>query len=196
MNDIKKPKVTNSLAEQELNKAEAQFKAFDDQVKDLTLDRMNEAKKLETEPQTKLSQAELEAAGDIFLKPVKTIGCPDKFNENYRKDWEFKSEYVKFIAENNEIIGEEIDLWTKPFAGVPAMEWKVPVNKGVWGPRYLAEQILNCTYHRLRMDEGKQTQNTSCGIMYGQFVVDNIVERLTARPVTNKKSVFMGAIGF
>jgi len=58
----------------------------------------------------------------------------------------FQKEYVQFIAENKEIIGETIEIWTRPFGGMPAEFWKVPVNKPVWGPRYLAEQIKRCYY--------------------------------------------------
>lgn len=190
-----RPKSTTSLAEKELDKAEAHFKAHDEQVKALTLDRMNEAKKEEVEPQTKLSQADIAKSKDIYLKPVKTISCKEKFNEKYRDDYNFDKEYVHFIAENHEVIGEEIDAWTKPYAGVPAEEWKIPTNKPVWGPRYLAEQIKRKNYHRLKSEQSTITDQSGMGTFHGSIIVDSVVQRLDALPVSNRKSVFMGASG-
>jgi len=196
---VEKPKVTSSLAEKELDKAEAQFKEFDKSVKDLTLDRMNTAPKLETEQQTRLSSREIAKIPEHYLKPWKTIGCHDKFNEAYREQWEFAKQYVPFIAENNEIKGEEIDIWTKPFAGVPAQWWKVPVNKPVFAPRHVAERIKAATYHKLIMN----TEDPRCQMPTGSDgvatyntrpVVDVTVQRLDAYPVSDKKSIFM-AVG-
>ena len=123
-----KLKSTSTLAQKELDKAETQFQDFDKQVKEMTLDRMNEAPKLEVEPQTKMAQKDIQNSKDVYLKPHKTIGSKEKFNEKFREDYNFSTQVVQFIAENKEIIGEEIDIWTKPFPGMPAEEWKVPCN--------------------------------------------------------------------
>ena len=192
---VKERPETNTLGNKELDKAEKQFEAFDENIKSLTLDRMNQAPKLETEPQTKLSQQDIARAQDIYIKPFKTIGCREKFNEDYRQDYEFAKQNVQFTAENKEIIGDKIELWTKPFAGVPAMFWQVPVNKPVWGPRYLAERIKGCTYHRLKMEE-TPTNTNQFGQEYGKMAVDTTIQRLDATPVSQRKSVFMGAVNF
>lgn len=192
----KRPEGSTSLAQQELDKAESQFKEFDNQVQSMTLDRMNMAPKAEVESQTKLSQSEIAKSKDIYLKPYKIIGSKEKFNENYRDEYNFKKEYVHFTAENIEIIGEDIDLWTKPFAGMPAENWKVPVNKPVWGPRYLAEQIRGCKYHRLMMQQNVNVGADGMGQYYGSMAVDKTVQRLNAEPVSDRKSIFMGANSF
>lgn len=194
MTEQKKPKV-NSDGQKELDKAQAQFEAFDENVKTMTLDRMNAAPKEETEPQTKLSSKEIEKSKDIYLKPKRSISCKEKFNEKYRDSYNFDKEYVHFIAENKEIIGETIDLWTRPYPGMPAEEWEVPVNKPVWGPRYLAEQIKRKFYHRLMMQQAP-TSSDSMGQYYGTMAVDTTVQRLDAIPVSKRKSVFMGAGAF
>ena len=191
-----KPKATNSLAEKELDSAQKQLDAFEQNVKDLTLDRMNQAPKQEAEAQTKLSSEEISKSKDVYLKPHKVISCKDKFNEDYRKQYEFDKEYVQFIAENKEIIGETIELWSKPYAGIPAEYWQVPSNKPVWGPRYLAEQIKRCTYHRLVMQQSVITATNHAGQMFGALAADTIVQRLDAHPVSSKKSIFMGAKSF
>jgi hypothetical protein len=191
-----KPKPTSSLAEKELDNAQKQFETFDNQVKDMTMDRMNAAPKVEKEEQTKLSQSEIARSKDIYLKPIRSIGSPQKFNEKFRELWNFDKEYVQFIAENHEIIGEDLDIWTRPYGGVPAEEWKVPVNKPVWGPRYLAEQIKRKFYHRLTMAQNVVTESNGVGQMYGALAVDTTIQRLDARPVSNRKSVFMGANSF
>jgi hypothetical protein len=190
-----KPKVMTST-EKELDKVEKQFEAFDDSIKKMTLDRMNEAPREETEMQTKMCQNEIAKSKDIYLKPLKTVSCREKFNENFRATYEYDKEYVQFIAEHKELIGEKIEKWTKPFAGVPAEYWEVPTNKPVWGPRYLAEEIKRCSYHRLKMDQATLTAGDGYGQYYGAMAVDTIVQRLDAHPVTKRKSLFMGASGF
>lgn len=185
----------NSESAKELDRVQNQFEEFDNQVKSMTLDRMNQKPKEETEPQTKLSQADIAKSKDIYLKPKRTISCQDKFNELYRDEYNFQKEYVQFIAENKEIIGETIDIWTRPFAGMPAEEWDVPVNKPVWGPRYLAEQIKRCYYHRLIMQE-KPTYSEGGNQFFGSMAVDTTVPRLDAVPVSSRRSVFMGSTTF
>lgn len=182
--------------EKEVAKLQKELDEFEDQCKTLTQDRMNQAPILEQEPQTKLSQKQIEKTKEIYLKPARSISVPEKFNETYREEWNFAKEYVKFIAEHKEIIGETIELWTKPFAGIPAEYWQIPVNTPVCGPRYLAERIRACKYHRLSMEERYTADNiagtTGMGTIYGKIVVDNTVQRLSAEPLTDKKSIFMG----
>lgn len=186
-------KKTFSNQEQELDRLDKEFKKFDDEVKSLTQDRMNEtAKKIEIEPQIKLSASEIEEAPRVVLKPTTTISGRDKFNERFRKDWEFQKQAVHFVAQHNEIIGEDIDMWTKPFAGVPAEYWNVPTNKPIWAPRYVAEQIKRSTYHRLTMKENTITSKDSYGQYNGSMVADEVIQRLDAHPVSDSKSIFMG----
>jgi hypothetical protein len=191
-----KPKTSNSASEKELAKAEKQFDAFDANIKEMTQDRMNEAPKLELEAQTKMSQQDIEKAKQIYLKPHRSISSKEKFNEKYREDYNFSTEYVYFMAENKEIIGETIELWTKPFPGMPAQEWKVPANTPLWGPRHLAEQIKRARYHRFKMQQNVSTNADINGQYYGSMAVDTTIQRLDAVPVSTRKSVFMGANNF
>ena len=180
----------------ELEKVDQQMQKVEESITGMTLDKANMAPKEEAEPQTKMSMKELaEKVGDVYLKPKRSIMGKDKFNENFRKDWEFDKEYVRFIAENKEIIGESIDLWTKPYGGVPAEEWEVPTNKPVFGPRYLAERIKNCSYHRFFMAD--KIISDGAGVQqYGHMTVDKVIQRLDAYPVKEQKSIFMGSNGF
>lgn len=197
----RKPQV-NSAGERELDKVAKQFDAFDNEVKEATQARFNEAPKEEVEPQTKMSQKQV-AKGEIWLKPKTTLfavdpktGKANQFNEKFRKDYEFKKEYVKFIAENRELQGQHIELWTLPFGGMPAEEWIVPTNVVVWGPRYLAERLKGCYYHRLVMQEQAQMSSDGVGTYHGKIVADSTVQRLDAVPVGERRSVFMGASSF
>ena len=192
---VKKQDILNSPAKQEMQKLEKQFDAFDDHVKNLTQDRMNTASKLDVEPQTKIAQRDMEKMKDIYLKPKRTIPSKEKFNEDYRNDYNFAKEYVQFTAENKEVIGETIDFWIKPFPGLPAEEWSVPSNKPIWAPRYVAERLKNCSYHRLTMQD-RAISSDGMAQYYGQLVVDNTVQRLDAIPVSGRKSIFMGATNF
>jgi hypothetical protein len=190
----RKPNV-NSESEKELAKVEQQFDSFQNQIEQLTLDRMNMAPKTEHEPQTKLSSNQIADAKQIYLKPEKTIGARDKFNEKFRMNWNYDKEFVLFIAENNEIKGETIEVWTRPYGGIPAEFWKVPCNIPVWGPRYLAEQLTKCKYHVFSMDRSQNTGADGTGTYYGTMVVDSVKQRLDARPVTQRRSVFLSATG-
>lgn len=195
MSEHKKPKTSSDYAQTELDKAEKQFNEFDKSVKELTMDRMNAAPKEESEPETKISTRQAQNAKDVYLKPKRSIGAKDKFNEKFREKYEFDKQYVKFIAENKEITGETIDIWTRPYGGMPAEWWEVPCNKPVWGPRYLAEQIKRKFYHRLVMQQ-TPTEHTGVGTMYGSMAVDTTVPRLDAHPVSERKSIFMGSTTF
>lgn len=199
-----RPKSSSKYAESELDKAEKQIDQFEQNIKDLTLDRMNQAPKKEEEQQTKISTRQAQKADAQVLKPRRTLGPGvnpktgerEKFNEKFRKDWEFDNQPVRFIAENKECIGNTIEIWTKPYAGVDCHYWEVPVNRPVIGPRYLPEAIKKCTYHRLIMDENKPNQMSE-GMMQttggaAGAVVDETRNRLDALPVTENKSIFMG----
>jgi hypothetical protein len=198
MNDIakNKPKPQSSLAEKELDKAQEQFEKFDEDIKSMTMDRMNEAPKQETEPQTKIAQRDLDKMQENYLKPHRVIPARDKFNERFRSAWEFDREYVQFIAQNNEIKGETIDMWTRPYGGLSAEWWQIPVNKPVWAPRYVAEQVKRKSYHRLIMDDTKVTGADGRGQYYGTMAVDSTIQRLDAMPVSTRKSIFMGGSEF
>ena len=185
------------MSKKDLEKSIEQIDSFEESCKQLTLDRLNATPKKEVEPQTKLSSREIEKSQEIYLKPEKTVGARDKFNEKFREDYNHAKEYVRFIAENREIGGEVIELWTRPFGGMPAEFWKVPPNKPVWGPRYLAERIKKCFYHRLIMQDNVMTSQNGVGTLYGQIVADSTIQRLDALPVSARKSIFMGeATGF
>lgn len=191
-----KPNPKNSDSAKELDKAEKQFEVFDNQIKDMTLDRMNAAPKQEVEQQTKIAQRDLDKQKAIYLKPKRTIGSKEAFNEKFRDEYNFKKEYVCFIAENREIIGEAIELWVKPFPGLPAEEWAVPTNKIVWGPRYLAERIKGCSYHRFVMQQHVKTEENYAGQLFGAMAVDTTIQRLDALPASERRSIFMGASSF
>lgn len=190
-----KAKVSHSSSAQEIEKMGEEFDKFDENIKSMTHDRLNAVPIEETESQTKLSNREMQKKNDIYLKPDRTVADRQKFNEKFRKKWEYDKEYVCFIAEHKEIIGETIEIWTHPYGGVGAEFWKVPTNKAVWGPRYLAEQIKRKTYHRFVMQENVQGVD-GMGKYYGSMAVDTAIQRLDARPATTGKSIFMGANNF
>ena len=156
---------------------------------------MNQAPKLELEPQTKIAQKDLEKVHQLYLKPSKSIPDKAKFKEDFRKEWEFAKEYVNFIAEHKECIGDTIEMLTKPYPGVPAEYWEIPSNKPLWAPRYVAEQLKRRFYHRMRTED-RAIGNDRNGQYYGQMVVDMTIPRLDAHPISSRKSIFMGASNF
>ena len=186
----------NSNSQKELQKIDANARAYEESLTKMTLDNMNMAPKAASEPQKPLSQADIAKSNDIYLKPNRSISSREKFNEEYRDQYNHAKEYVHFMAEHKEIIGETIEIWTKPFAGMPAEFWKVPTGKPVWGPRYLAEQIKRAQYHRFRTEDNIVTGGSRDTQFYGGMIVDQVVQRLDAQPVSTRQSIFMGAQNF
>ena len=173
----------------DLESASQKVDAFEDQVKSLSTNDMNNAPVKEEEAQTKLSQREIDKTDGIYLKPERSISCKESFNEKWRDEYNYRREYVRFIAEHKEIIGESIEKWTRPYPGMPAEFWRVPVNRVVIGPRYLAEEISKCCYTRLTMED-RSTGGDGMGTYYGQLVASHKVQRLDAKPAAgfNKRA--------
>ena len=180
----------------QLDLAKKTVDEFDDSIKSMTMDRMNQAPIEEKPPQVERSQKDLDKCKDIYLKPQFNLGGGEKFNEKFRDRYEYDKVYVKFEAQNYEIIGEPIEIWTKPYAGVPAQFWKVPTNVPVYGPRFLAEQIKRKRYHRLIMKETQTTGQDNKGQYYGAMAAESTLQRLDAKPVSEERSFFMGARNF
>ena len=189
---VGRPRAHTTEAEKEFEKIEKQFLEKEENLKQLASEDFTKAPLKEEDPQTKLAQKDIEKMPEHWLKPFRQIQSREKFNERYRAKYDFAKEYVEFIAENKEVKGETIEIWTKPFAGVPCMLWNVPTNKPVWGPRYLAEQIKSRTYRRLMMNERKLVSDDGRSQLYGALVVEANISRLDAIPVTQNKSIFMG----
>jgi len=176
--------------EKEVKKLEEQFDKFTETVKDLSSQPL-EHRETKTEMESKISNKEMAENDGIYLKPKYQVGGGEKFNEKFRKEYEFDKERVRFIVEHKEIIGETVEMWTKPYAGVPAEFWQIPSNKIVNAPRYVAEQIKKTKYRRLKMSDTTTGQD-GMGSYYGNLVADTIVQRIDAYPVSNRKSIFMG----
>ncbi len=189
-----KPKVSSGFAQSEVDKAEKQFETFDKNLKELSSNRPMQPTR-QTE-EYGISQREIANSKDIYLKPKRRIGSREKFNENFRSQYEYAKEMVAFIAEHKELSGEHIEIWTKPFPGLAAEEWIVPTSKPVYGPRYLAEQIKRKYYNRLIMKENVTTSSDGMGTYYGGMAYDTTIARLDCHPVSDRKSVFMGKSSF
>jgi hypothetical protein len=187
-----KPIPTNSASAKALDKAEASFTRHEEQIKSLTVDELNKTPLQETEPQTKLSNREINKFDAKYMKPSRTIGSREPFNEKYRAQWDEKKQYVRCVVENNEIIGEAIKFWSKPFAGIPAEFWEVPVNTPIMLPRHCAEQLARKFYHRLVMDEKKIVEDSGDAVFYGAMVSKETRRRIDCRPA---QSSFV-AVGF
>lgn len=181
----------------EMRKAEEQVQNIEASLK-VSNDLSRSVKKEELEPQHRLSNTEIQKKPEIYLKPERTLNDAQKFNEKWAAEWEFQKEYVNIIAQHNELIGEVIEMWTHPFGGKGASFWKVPTNKPIWVPRFVAEQIKRKSY--IRQVTGENVENTTSlgsNMRYWNNVVsETSVQRLDAHPVAAKKSIFMGSGGF
>jgi hypothetical protein len=178
----------------ELEKVEQQISKVEEGIKSITIDSVQSAPKENIEPindRMKISQKEMKKTEAFALHAIKTIGCRDKFNEKFRAEYEFKKQRVKFTAEHREI-GETIEFWTRPYGGMDAEFWQVPVNKLVEGPRYVAEQIKGCVYSQFIMDQSKVTSGGDYQFT-GQMVVEKRIQRLDATPYIETTTVGMAS---
>jgi hypothetical protein len=186
---MSKPKI-NAEGQKELDRIDGQINQFTESMHVAVQDGRTLAIQ-ESEPQTKKSQQELKKEGVIYLKPKRTVFSREKFNEKFRQQFNEKSTYVEFIAENKEVIGESIDFWTKPFPGIPAEEWIVPVNKTVSAPLYVKERIQDCGYTIFRTSD-TPVQSEGGVVYYGQMVAEERKQRLDAREVSKSTRISVG----
>lgn len=182
---MNRPKV-NSEGQKELDRASESLDNFKAQAGDFN-PFTGITKPSETEPQTKLSKREGEHVDAPEIKPLRAVRRPvggqhkatvswdEKYRDARNKDWEL----VKCIVENNELIGQEVEVWTAKWGCDPAHFWKVPVNKPIRIPRMLAEQLSKCNYHRLKMETNADAKN----FVDANIVADHVVHRIDARPV-------------
>jgi len=186
----KKPRV-NAEGQRELEKVETQLDNFNDSMQEAK-EKSRTLVSQETEPQTKIAQADMAKSDVIYLKPKRTFPSSEKFNEKFRDDYNYEREYVEFIAENNEIKGESIDFCIKKFPGVPVEEWVVPVNKPISAPRYVKERIQECGYTIFTTIDAPVGSETGV-TYYGQMVAEQRRDRLIARDYVKKPRIFTGA---
>ena len=60
----------------EIDRAKDQFDTYEENIKSMTLDRMNQAPKEDVEPQTKLSSSQIEKSKRyLIFKPEKSLGA-------------------------------------------------------------------------------------------------------------------------
>jgi hypothetical protein len=186
-----KPRV-NSESQNQLNKADEEFKEFSKQVEAFNPIEVK-APLEEREQQTKLSTREMKNTDAPYIKPMRNVARvntkerPTFWDEKHRpahdRDWE----YVKITAENNELIGSMIEMWTAEYGCDPAHFWQIPVNRPIYVPRLVAKKIAGCKYHRMSMEtadlnntklhEGENMQ------FVGGMVATHTKHRLNAYPV-------------
>ena len=192
------PKV-NSASQKQLDACQDKFDEFQENIESMTKDRLDKAPSMEMEQQTKMSSREVNKYDAPYIKPIRSIARPSGGKDGAKVYWDEKNraqrdrdwEYVKCVCENNEIIGEQIELWSAKWGCDPAHQWKIPTNKPVWIPRHIAEQIQQCKYHRLRMED-RPTSTDGDMTYYGSMSVDRTIHRLDARP-TGSHFIAMGS---
>lgn len=174
----------NSDGQKELDKAEKQLEKFENDIKTV-VDQRGKASEY---PEHKISQKEVEKSTDIYLKPQKVIFSREKFNEEYREQYNEAKKYVHYTVQHEECKGDRVEMWTKCFPGVAAEFWVIPSGKPVWIPRYVADKLENgCGYHRLKTQDRPTESDSIGGQYYGTLVVDEYTHRITARPVSTRK---------
>lgn len=178
----KKPNVADGLAQKEVDRLDAEFNAKEKQMSEMTQDAMKDAPLKELAPQVKISKEALEKTDAPKIVPCLTRAANGKKKSEQdalrKRAWE----YIKVIAENNEVIGEDIEFWHKPMiAGEDLHFWKIPVNKPIYVPRHIAEHIRSRKYHRLKTDENIRVETNQFGDMMGRMIATETRQRLDCR---------------
>lgn len=126
------------------------------------------------------------------IRPRKSVSHPAPFNEKFRKQWNRGWQYVTAIVDNHELIGQDVECWTKQFPGDPAHFWIIPCNRPVKIPRLLVEQLNKCCYSRMTM-EAQPTQQKDGAVFYGAMKRESLRHRISARIIDDSStSIAMG----
>lgn len=153
--NVEKPHLDSGFGNKELDKVEKQFDAAEKDLAKLTVDEMRKAPLSLDPPQTKISKSEVEKYDAPVIRHCKSQMMPipktgydkAKFEKLIAED----EELIKVVCENNEVIGEHIELWCGNYPGQILGFYKVPVNIPIWLPRKVARAIRRCKYHRVKM---------------------------------------------
>lgn len=89
----------------------------------------------------KVSSKDKREAGILYLEPVTRIPTGGKKHPEIEKQREYLYEWVKGIYENKIIGGEGIDFWLGVIPGDDYCRWKVPANRPVALPRFVAQHL-------------------------------------------------------
>lgn len=168
----------------EIKEMTAQADAFQEQVKDLAHESVKAAPAEEVDQQTKMSKREMQKYDAPYIKWERSIACKEAPNPKFQQERDYMWEYVRIVAENHEIIGESIEMWTKQYPGDAYHFWRIPVNKPVWVPRLVAERLSKCSYVRYVMEDASQTTTGSdgYGTYYTGIKAKHVKQRLNAIP--------------
>lgn len=174
---------------EEIAKIDSQINQVQTAMSNLTQDEINKASVVDFQPQTEITRAMKDFTDAPVIKPIKSIPRPGKPIAKEAKDRAWGWEYVRCIAENREVIGETIELWTGKYHGDMADFWQVPVNRPIYLPRHVAKRISECRYHRVKMQDRpmhnlmNEMESTGVSGYSGQLTVVDTRQRLDCRPI-------------
>jgi hypothetical protein len=172
-----------------------QSNEFSKELSKLNIDATSSLKTEETENQTKLSKREIKREQLPKITYIKSIASQEKFNERFRDEWKYAWEYVSCIVENKEVPGEQVEFWMKDYPGEDATFWRVPVNKPILLPRFVAQHLSARAYAQLSMDPG-ETREIGDGVQqYGFPVYKSMKKRIDCIPVSSYTNPFNKLVG-
>jgi hypothetical protein len=65
------------------------------------------------------------------------------------------------------------------------------LNKPIWAPRHLAEQLTRARHHNLKTNDDVVIGSDGTGVYHGSIVVKETIQRLDAKPVPKIKTLSM-----
>ncbi len=116
--------------------------ALQEDLNNLTVDKVNETKDQEPEIQEISMENKCNAEGIQYIKPSRRLSpplgkLPDKQKKEHVRAWE----YVKGMYENFAVPGEAITFSLCLYAGDADFLWTIPCNVPVAVPRHVAKHL-------------------------------------------------------
>lgn len=101
---------------------------------------MAKAKENQEETNLKISEFKKKFPDAVYLQPACRIPTGGNKHPEYEKQREFLTEYVVGVFES-QLVGSVLDFFLTGLPGDDYCRWKIPVNKTVGIPRFVAQHI-------------------------------------------------------
>jgi len=120
---------------------------------------MNKTDEQKTETQLKIDEFKKKFPDALFLKPATEIPTSGVRHPEMEKQREYLTEYVVGVFESQMITGA-LDFFLTGLPGDPYCRWKIPVNKTIGVPRFVAQHLSkNLAWKELKpMGRGNEPQ--------------------------------------
>ncbi len=117
---------------------------------------MEKARSDRTEVQSKISEFKKKFPDAVYLEPAARIPTSGNRHPEWEKQREYLHEYVVGVFES-QLVGTQLDFFLTGLPGDDYCRWKIPVNKPVGIPRFVAQHLnKNLCWKEMKPLRGSQ----------------------------------------